>query len=204
MSVKQEVEVRDSILTVFRPVTGVLGRIELPVVARFITAADAASALPLAESGDTLVSIKRWTASNMFIPGTWKHAAMVVDRDQVVEAIGTGVQKVALKDWLVEHDYAMVMNPGYLRAEQKPLVADFAKTLIGMPYDDLFEFAEKRSLNHGFYCSKVIWWCADQVMLAAGQKSAFKPHPDFGVPMILPDDLANMLTVNIVKWRRMP
>lgn len=197
--------IRDSILTTLSPLTLQIGRVNLPVNSRDMTPANANRVIGLAKPGDTLLAYKKWVLSNALIPGEWKHAAMVVSGSELVEAVGTGVRRQPLYDWCLDHDRVALLGPEFANenGEDGVLAAGFIMTLVGMPYDETFEFHEARNLNTGFYCSKAVWWSWDQVMLAAGKPSPFHPKLNLGVEVEMPIDISKEPNWR-VKWVKQP
>jgi len=147
-----------------------------------------------------MVSRTKLSASNLVIPSFWKHAAMVVSGDRVVEAVGSGVRLAWLHDVILQHDYIQIMSPQFATRQEALLSANFAVTLIGKPYDFLINFSDNRSTNAAFYCSEIPWWCYDQVLKAAGKKSAFVPRKTLGMETVIPQDYANATDKWRVKW----
>jgi hypothetical protein len=193
--------IHDLIFWLLRPLTARFGAWELPVRHRDMTADDTFFVTGLAKPGDLLLAYKWGVASNLGIPGKWKHAAMVGQNGAtVIEAIAAGVRETDLHDWCLDHDRVALLSPLFADGVEGILAAGFAKTLIGQPYDESFEFHEIRTKNAGFYCSKVVWWCWDQVMLASHKKSPFHPELVLGVPTETPQDLANEKSDWRITW----
>jgi len=181
---------RRCLLKVAEPTTKLLGKTVIPH--RFaLRDEEAAAACKLAEPGDIFTTRIDYAASNLVIPGFWKHAAMVVKGDRVVEAVGSGVRVVWLHDFIVAHDHALLLKSRFASPQEGVLAANFAVTLVGKPYDFLVEFSNDRKTNAAFYCSEIPWWCYDQVLKAEGKISPFTPRETLGMQTVTPQDYAN-------------
>lgn len=129
--------------------------------------------------GDIFLTRQRMHFTNLFIPGFWSHAAMY-DGTEVCEAIGNGVQFVALEEFLYKKDWVLHLRPAF--SINKPIVRQFLALQSGKPYD--FEFA---SGVKAWYCSELI-----HVALKMGNKRApFNLRHTFGVPTVTPQDFEN-------------
>lgn len=181
------------------PISNVLGKIHIPTT-RLLTKEQIREVESKLSPGDVLLSRQRLTATNFFIPGFWKHAAIYVGDGMIVEAVTPHVRAVSFAKFAATKDYIQVMDPTFADREEMPLAANFAVTLVGTPYDLIFEYTHTRARNKAFYCSEVIWWCYDQVLTAAGKPSPFTPRLTLGSPTVLPQDYADAKDKWAVKW----
>lgn len=102
-------------------------------------------------AGDVLVERINWNLTNPFIEGFWKHAAIVASSDRhVIEAVGTGVRKVPLNQWILSKDYCLHLRPRCSPREMIEAAVE-GESYVGSPYDFLFE-----SDNKEFYCSELV------------------------------------------------
>jgi hypothetical protein len=87
--------------------------------------------------------------SNLAIPGAFKHAWVVVDGDDCVEAISDGVVR---RDNMVPltTDYAVILRPIGASREDVSEAVRRAKTLVGCDYDANFAFDFEKSQQHLF------------------------------------------------------
>lgn len=207
-------KIRRLILEIAHPVIPWIGKIEWPVKRRLgIDQYGALLKNPDFVPGCVLLSRKRLSLSNFFLPGEWKHASIYVGyRDghpQVVEAVWPKVHDKWLLKWLQGEDYIEVLAPTFLPDKllmQKIMFdsCEFAWSIRGLGYDLNFEYTDDRKTNKAFYCSEVIWWAYNQVMKAWGLVSPFTPEISLGVETIAPSDYALATTKfkSIASWKR--
>ena len=194
--------IRQGVLTVCEPLTAMLGHIHLPVVSHHITEADGKAILKVIQPGDVVLSRIWGAATNLFIPGEWKHAAMfvgpglVTGTQNLVEAVEPTVHETHFLSWACAHDALLVLRPRFVTEQEAGLAAHAARSLIGCKYDEFFTYSIKRETNRAFYCSEVIWWAYDFVCTSAGRVSPFVPRATMGMDTITPDDFAH----GVGKW----
>lgn len=142
--------------------------------------------------GMVCLTRRDYEMSNALQPGFWKHAAMFTGNDKrtipcMTEAVGTGVCKVGILDFMFTKDYVKILKPKFATMEQMMVAAAHAASLEGQPYD--FQF---KPANKAWYCSEVIWWAYDQTVV----NSPFTPRVSLGVPTVTPQDFENA----VEKW----
>lgn len=135
--------------------------------------------LDLIRDGDIIVCRRRWTFSNLFIPGYWKHAAMYVGLRTTVEALGSGVQRTSLGELLDRVDEIAIVRSRSVDAAEGQYAAAAIQSLVGARYD--LEFAWG---NDAFYCSEACVWA----LLQAEPLLGFRRRSIMGVETILPND----------------
>lgn len=154
----------------------------------------------LVKPGDVFVVYARGYATNLIIPGHYKHAAMYVGEvgglHVVVEALGGGVKYTELNDFVTAKDRVLLVRPMFCDGLMGEQACVYAKTLVGKPYDYLIEYNLDSRVNEAFYCSEIPWWSYNRAMIAAGKKSPFVPRETMGTPTITPTDYA----LAIDKW----
>lgn len=167
------------------PITEWIGRQHLPFTVKRITGRDFFEIQAILKPGDVLCSKVLGAVSNLFIPGDYKHAAIYAGKNIVIEALGAGVTETDLVTFCMSKDFIIVRRPLFCGSETAHIAANYAKTLIGLPYDYLFDY--DLGENKAFYCSEVVWWSYDQAML---NESPFEPRESLGIKTITPNDIA--------------
>ena len=127
--------------------------------------------LPTMKPGDIIISRRNWAATNVSIPGFWKHMSMYIGTGEylkkeykesvsknlidtthyIIEAVGTGVHITPIQELAFHNDYLGAMRTRFSsariqRAIQKTL------TQVDIPYD--FSFNYYSDVNH--VCSALI------------------------------------------------
>ena len=136
--------------------------------------------------GDVLLGRTFGELTNLFIPGKYKHAALfacgVSDYPYAIEAIGTGVQKSDLIDFMLKRDIVGIYRMKGIDYKQSVDIVELAKKYIGFPYD--YEF---RSDNKAFYCSEFVYSCYKETI---GERFKFEMWKRFGSMTVMPSDIA--------------
>lgn len=145
------------------------------------------AAQKLLTPGMVCLTRRDYEASNVLQPGFWKHAAMFVGNDTkgipvVIEAIGKGVSKTGILDFMFSEDYIKILKPKFTGPNEMMNAAGNARSLEGQPYDYQFKPA-----NKAWYCSEVIWWSYNMVVA----DSPFTPRTTLGVQTVTPQDFEN-------------
>ena len=84
----------------------------------------------------------------------FSHVAILdMERDSVVEAIGSGIQKMGLRDRLHESHHVMVIRPRWSKEEHLEAVVAQARSRIGGSYDFLGTVGVGTA--ESFYCSEL-------------------------------------------------
>lgn len=100
---------------------------------------DARRGASLCEPGDIGLHRDEGYLSNLGIPGAFKHAWICVGNGEIVEAISEGVvQRDELYPLVT--DYAVILRPRGLTAEQVGEAVERAKGIVGSQYDANFRF----------------------------------------------------------------
>lgn len=186
--------VRRAILHNAVPVTKILGHVGFWWLNRLVTEADVDALRAKLEPGDALLSTKRFELTNVFIEGFWSHQAMYVgsvganaEKGDVIEAVGTGVRRVWLKDFMLAKDYVAGYDPTFASPKEKIAAALWAASKVGLPYDFLFEYG-LTAKNAAFYCAEL--YGAAYLDIVGGQ-CAFLARETMGVETFLPQDTAD-------------
>ena len=110
--------------------------------------------MSLADEGMAVFSYETLRITSFFIKGVWKHAAIIAIDDfgkfWVVEAVGKGVQKVPIEEWLYKKDDVMLADRiGYDRPKRRAS-SIWSFKQVGKDYD--YEFSQD---DEDFYCSEL-------------------------------------------------
>lgn len=167
------------LLKVVASFSKVAGKIHAPFTHKRMTSEDYRSMKALMKPGDILITSTRGELTTILIPGFWSHNAIVVDENSCVEAIGLGVVKTDLIDFILTRDYAVLMRPKNMSDEQLQKVADFTISKIGAMYDYEFE-----SDNEQFYCSELAYRGLKEV----DPKFPFELRERMGQMTVVPED----------------
>lgn len=144
--------IRLLILNFMRPIMVYIGRMALPFSRPRLTSKAYREALAKMKVGDIILTTSSGEISNLLIPGRYKHAAIVVDDNSVVEAVGYGVLRTDLLSFFLSKDYFVILRARFCSNEEALQAAKFAEELTGTPYD--YEF---HPANNAFYCSELCY-----------------------------------------------
>jgi uncharacterized protein YycO len=103
-------------------------------------------------AGDILVSRTKGELGNLFIPEFFKHVAMVISSEFVIEAVSSGVIKTHIFDFIRSKDYICLYRPiSTIPQETIGNAVSMALSFLGLGYDYTFSTENKR-----FYCSELV------------------------------------------------
>lgn len=123
------------------------------------------------EPGDIILTRHNWVATNLGIPGFWKHMSMYVgtgrflreayhmvtlgdlydDEHYIIEAVGTGVRMVPFSVLAGQNDYLSIMRPRFSE-EKKSRAIKKLLHLLGEEYDYSFNFYS----DANYVCSTLV------------------------------------------------
>jgi hypothetical protein len=107
---------------------------------------------PLLKPGMIVLSKRKYEFSGLFIPGYWKHSAIVACDGEIIEATVKGVDRKGIADYFHFVDEFAVLQPTFCNEEVMASAARFARERIGSPYSyDLSNIKEK------YYCSGLVY-----------------------------------------------
>jgi hypothetical protein len=103
-----------------------------------------------------------------FSNASYNHAAIYVGNGEVVEAVGSGVRRIKLTEFLGENDHivrSMVLRNNNLTNPQRDAIANFAISKVGKPYDlvgvagGVFRLKPNNASDYkrtAYYCSQLV------------------------------------------------
>ena len=182
---------RIRLLKALKPITIWIGQRHMPYSHKLITGKHYFEIVDRLSPGVVFVTQKYGELTNILIPGKWTHAAIYVGDGWVVEALGVGVTKTHIIDFLLSKDEVAVLSPKFGSEGQMAGAAKYALGKVGTPYD--YEF---KGDNQAFYCSELVWSSYDQVM----QEMPFTIRKTWGVETVIPDDIYNAKSKWTICW----
>lgn len=196
------------LLKVMVPITEWVGRQHLPFTVKRITGRDFFEIQKALLPGDVLCTKVLGALSNLLIPGEYKHAAIYVGNNRVIEALGRGVCITDLVSFCMSKDFIIVRRPLFCNSREAEIAVSYAHTAVGKPYDYLFVF--DMGENKAFYCSEVIWWSYEKALAGEGRDhvdaftSPFVPRKSLGIDTVTPDDIAKADKKWSTIWKKGP
>jgi len=163
------------------PLTKFIGRLHSPYSRKKIRKLDVDKALAVLKPGMGFVTRTEGELTNSFIPGFWSHVGIYVGDEWVMEAVGKGVVKTHLIDFMMSKDQVLILVPLFANAEQLQKAARWAIAQEGLPYDYEFEGGSKK-----FYCAMLYYAALKEGMDGA---SPFTLRKTWDVETVTPDDL---------------
>ena len=181
------IKLRRKVLKAAFPLMAWWGDLHFPFSRKALKAKDYWTIKSLAMEGCVLLSYTKGEFTNLTIPGELKHTGILTSRG-VVEAKGHGVLLTDLIDFVIKADRIVILSPNLGMGEMRA-AAKYALTLVGKPYDFMFEIPDRNSeeTNPSFYCSEIPHWC----YLKVSNEYKFKLREIWGVKTIQPDDYLN-------------
>ena len=173
---------RRKLLTLAYPILYKIGKLHSPWTRKLISSHQVHDALRALEVGDIMLTRTFGEATNLVIPGYWKHAAIYVGEGNVVEAKDPVVVKSDMYDFMMTKDFVIIVRP-LLGYNERVVAAAFSESMIGKSYDYHFEMIEGRP-NLSFYCAEVPFWCYHMSVKSWG----FVLKEIMGIPTVKPDD----------------
>lgn len=171
----------------------ILSKLDNPFTHHYITSKDYRSLKEVCRPGTILLSRTKAEITNLVIPGFFKHAAMVVNENEVTEAIGVGVVRTDLIDFLMSKDYVIAIHPKFANPTQMEKAAKVAIAQEGKPYDFDIIMSDLKS----FYCSELIFFSYDEVI----GEMPFVPREILGRDTIAPSDFLGASDKFKVVWK---
>lgn len=180
---KNLMRLRSLLIRLIKPISIWVGKIYYAPKQRVIKSSDILAMASNLRSGDVLLTFSFGEFTNYFIEGDFKHAAIYIGREKVVEATGRGVVVSKFEDFCSGKDRVAVLRPIFCDESSCGLAAMNAISQIGKPYDYYFEPGDE-----SFYCAELITWAYFHATIGA---SSFIKREIMGVETVLPTDFYN-------------
>ena len=107
----------------------------------------------LLQPGMVILSHKEFEFTNLFIRGYWKHSALIMDDDMLIEATGKGVWLKRIEEFITEVDDYVILRPTFCDTVLMEETCRYVRRVVGYPYNYTFLHGMK-----AFYCSELIYW----------------------------------------------
>ena len=165
--------------------TEIGGKIRVPYLKKKIAIEDVHAIMSLCQPGDILLSYNNGQLSNWFISGRYKHAAVVIDRFDVVEGVDPVATRTNMYEFCLKKDKLCLVRSKEIDGDENYKVASEAMKMIGLPYDYKFFIPNRDGRpNRKLYCSELAWLCHKKVY----PDMEFKLRRFLGVRTVTPDD----------------
>jgi len=174
---------RGFIIRLLKPVSILLGKLRYSPIQRNIRASMIDQIKDVIEIGDVIVTYSQGELTNYFIDGPYKHAAIYIGDDNIIQAVGKGVELESFEDFCASKDRIAILRPLFCDSETRKIAAMAAVSQIGHSYDYYFEIG-----NDSFYCAELIEWAYN---FATGGRSTFVKRDVLGTNTVLPSDFYN-------------
>jgi uncharacterized protein YycO len=149
-----------TLLKAITPISKLIGKIHAPFSERLLIGKDFYKIIELIKPGDILLSRTRYHLTNLFIPGFFKHSALIVDKNNLIESTAEGVHLSSLYDFISTKDYIGIARLKNLYSFNKSMdeIVKIALRQLGKSYDYEFSSSDKQ-----FYCAELIYYAFLQV-----------------------------------------
>lgn len=107
----------------------------------------------LLQPGMVILSHKEFEFTNWFIRGYWKHSAIIIDHEMLIEATSKGVGLKRIEEFITEVDDYVILRPTFCDSALMEETCRYVRRVVGYPYNYTFLHGMK-----AFYCSELIYW----------------------------------------------
>ena len=101
--------------------------------------------------GMILLSRREFQISNYFIDGYWKHTAMVMSPEKIIQATTGGVIIDELREFFYKADDFVILKPKFCGVQEMEKACNLASETVGKPYS--FDF---NNSDDSLYCSELV------------------------------------------------
>lgn len=99
-----------------------------------------------------ILTHRDYELSNYFIRGYWTHSAIIISEEEIVEAVGQGVTRKRLDEFISNIDDFIILQPRFCDPVRMEEASEFVKNVIGYPYNYSF-----RPRTRSYYCSELVY-----------------------------------------------
>lgn len=173
-------------------ITKLIGYLHLPYSRKKIKSTHYENATIILEEGHILLGTRFGEFSNIFIPGKYKHSAIYIGNNTVVEAVYPQVKKTSLIDFMLSRDLVGIVSPIFCDIDQMKLATRWAIKQLNKSYDLLFDCNDK---NWAFYCHELTGKAYTETM----NPCPWQPRERFGELTYTGDDFIKSNKWQIIK-----
>jgi len=187
---------RKLIFFIFFPIIWAVGKLHAPFAHKRVSGESYLTLKNMVKPGGVLLTRTRGEATNLLIPGFWKHAALVENADYVIEAVGSGVKETVLAGFVLKKDFILYLEPKFTDEMGMKAAVKKAIDWLGLPYDYSFDESDE-----AFYCGEVV---VDAYAMGRDRPSSFHGVKILGHKTFCPDKIANAHDLWAHKWDNLP
>lgn len=108
--------------------------------------------------GDIILRTYVHTLISKIIPGFYSHAGICIDKNNIIHAVGTGVEYISPFDF-AKCDGLIVIRPNVDKISTEKAI-NYAKKQIGKGYDFWLNFNSEDTYS----CTELVYWCYKDVI----------------------------------------
>lgn len=176
---------RRAFLRFLMPISKWFGKLHAPWSKKRVKEKQVKDLIARAERGDIIATRTLGEMTNFSIKGYFKHIAMYVGDEKIVESVSPVTKETGIYDFLMSKDSFALLRAKWLTAEERAKAAEIMRGLIGVPYDYFFEMTGSDG-EKAMYCAE-----SGQYALAKAKPeydSVFTKRQLLGAATVLPHD----------------
>ena len=89
----------------------------------------------------------------------WTHSSIVIDKKNIIEAVGIGVRKASIESLIYQSDSFAILTLKNMDQKELHHIRGVACTMLDKPYDYKFDLSN----NKYVYCSEIIYHCLKDI-----------------------------------------
>ena len=133
----------------------------------------------VAQDGDWILTRSYFALADVIstvAPGEDLSHASIYDakRDTVIEAVGSGVREISLKELVNRNHYVIVVRPSGMTAAERARSVERARSRLGAEFDKMGMLGIHDS-EEKVYCSELVWWAAQGEMRTGDKHRVITP-----------------------------